>query len=208
MPDHSAPFVGASGCGKSTFCALLLSRRPTHGAILLDGEPLPPETDSRKSSASCFSAYSAIFRISLLKRIYSCERVFETGRLYRAVVWAIQVGPRARADRPQTRLRRIGSSCCCKGPVIQRQLSGAAANEHTPANLIPLVEKSAHPPKFCWPPPSLTPSPLDPRASPKDYARFASGALGGQIDRLHNSKSVTHQNSPRRPSTTSAPTPT
>ena len=36
--------IGPSGCGKTTFLRLLLSmERPTRGAILLDGQPLPPE---------------------------------------------------------------------------------------------------------------------------------------------------------------------
>jgi NitT/TauT family transport system ATP-binding protein len=36
--------VGASGCGKTTFLKMLLGvEQPTRGALLLDGEPIPPE---------------------------------------------------------------------------------------------------------------------------------------------------------------------
>ena len=56
--------VGASGCGKSTFLRLLLSQeRPTGGAILLDGAPLPDEPTPDRGIV--FQRYSVFPHLSV-----------------------------------------------------------------------------------------------------------------------------------------------
>lgn len=60
--------VGASGCGKSTFLKMLLGvERPTRGALLLDGQPLPPEPDANRGIV--FQRYSVYPHLSVLENV-------------------------------------------------------------------------------------------------------------------------------------------
>jgi NitT/TauT family transport system ATP-binding protein len=60
--------VGASGCGKSTFLRLLLSQeRPTRGAILLDGMPLPD--DPGPDRGVVFQRYSVFPHLTVRKNV-------------------------------------------------------------------------------------------------------------------------------------------
>ncbi|HBQ3014806.1 TPA: ABC transporter ATP-binding protein [Klebsiella quasipneumoniae subsp. quasipneumoniae] len=60
--------VGASGCGKSTFLRLLLGQeQPTHGAILLDGQPLAAEPD--RSRGVVFQRYSVFPHLNVLDNV-------------------------------------------------------------------------------------------------------------------------------------------
>jgi NitT/TauT family transport system ATP-binding protein len=60
--------VGASGCGKSTFLRLLLGQeRPSKGAILLAGQPLPAEPDA--SRGVVFQRYSVFPHLSVLDNV-------------------------------------------------------------------------------------------------------------------------------------------
>lgn len=69
--------VGASGCGKSTFLRLLLSQEvPTHGRILLDGEPLPPEPTPDRGIV--FQRYSVFPHLTVEENLILANE-FETG---------------------------------------------------------------------------------------------------------------------------------
>ncbi|WP_208247075.1 ABC transporter ATP-binding protein (plasmid) [Rhizobium sp. T1470] len=60
--------VGPSGCGKTTFLRMLLGQeRPTRGAILLDGEPLPPEPGPDRGVV--FQRYSVFPHLSVLGNV-------------------------------------------------------------------------------------------------------------------------------------------
>ena len=60
--------VGASGCGKSTFLRLLLSQeKPTRGAILLDGGPLPD--DPGPDRGVVFQRYSVFPHLSVVANV-------------------------------------------------------------------------------------------------------------------------------------------
>ncbi|BFG77547.1 ABC transporter ATP-binding protein [Paraburkholderia terrae] len=78
--------VGASGCGKSTFLRLLLGQeRPTRGAILLDGEPLPPEPDPHRGVV--FQRYSVFPHLTVQRNVMlGLELPYAplTGRLFGA----------------------------------------------------------------------------------------------------------------------------
>ncbi|GJH02640.1 ABC transporter ATP-binding protein [Paraburkholderia terrae] len=78
--------VGASGCGKSTFLRLLLGQeRPTRGAILLDGEPLPPEPDPHRGVV--FQRYSVFPHLTVLRNVMlglELPHAPLTGRLFGA----------------------------------------------------------------------------------------------------------------------------
>jgi len=60
--------VGPSGCGKTTFLRMLLGQeRPTRGAILLDGEPLPPEPGPDRGVV--FQRYSVLPHLTVLGNV-------------------------------------------------------------------------------------------------------------------------------------------
>ncbi|CAN7717674.1 ABC transporter ATP-binding protein [Rhizobium sp. LjRoot258] len=60
--------VGPSGCGKTTFLRMLLGQeRPTRGAILLDGEPLPPEPGPDRGVV--FQRYSVFPHLTVLGNV-------------------------------------------------------------------------------------------------------------------------------------------
>ena len=61
-------FVGASGCGKSTFLRLLLGQEvPSRGQIHLDGKPLAGEPDA--SRGVVFQRYSVFPHLSVLDNV-------------------------------------------------------------------------------------------------------------------------------------------
>lgn len=60
--------VGASGCGKSTFLRLLLGQEePTRGAILVDGEAIPPEPGPGRGIV--FQRYSVYPHLSVINNV-------------------------------------------------------------------------------------------------------------------------------------------
>ncbi|MCW2318216.1 NitT/TauT family transport system ATP-binding protein [Rhodoblastus acidophilus] len=60
--------VGPSGCGKTTFLRMLLGETaPTRGRILLDGEPLSAEPDSRRGIV--FQRYSVFPHLTALGNV-------------------------------------------------------------------------------------------------------------------------------------------
>lgn len=60
--------VGASGCGKSTFLRLMLGQeRPTHGEILVDGKPIPPEPDPERGIV--FQRYSVFPHLTVMQNL-------------------------------------------------------------------------------------------------------------------------------------------
>lgn len=60
--------IGPSGCGKTTFLRLLLSmEHPTHGEILIDGEPLPPEPGPDRGIV--FQRYSVFPHLTVVQNV-------------------------------------------------------------------------------------------------------------------------------------------
>ena len=60
--------IGPSGCGKTTFLRLLLSmERPTKGAILLDGNALPPEPGPDRGIV--FQRYSVFPHLTVIQNV-------------------------------------------------------------------------------------------------------------------------------------------
>ena len=75
--------VGPSGAGKSTFLRLALGQEaPTRGAILLDGEPIPPEPGPDRGVV--FQRYSVFPHMSALQNVMfgaRCDQAPVTGML-------------------------------------------------------------------------------------------------------------------------------
>jgi NitT/TauT family transport system ATP-binding protein len=95
--------VGASGCGKSTFLRLLLGQEaPSHGRILLDGQPLPPEPGPDRGIV--FQRYSAYPHLTVLGNValgLEFQRGGPLGRLFGP--------PRRRAfERAEAMLHAVG----------------------------------------------------------------------------------------------------
>ncbi len=60
--------VGPSGCGKTTLLRMLLGEeRPSHGRILVDGAPLPPEPSSERGVV--FQRYSVFPHLTALGNV-------------------------------------------------------------------------------------------------------------------------------------------
>jgi NitT/TauT family transport system ATP-binding protein len=60
--------IGPSGCGKTTFLRLLLSmEQPTRGAILLDGQALPPEPGPDRGIV--FQRYSVFPHLTVVENV-------------------------------------------------------------------------------------------------------------------------------------------
>ena len=60
--------VGPSGCGKSTFLRMILGQeRPTRGALLLDGEPMPAEPGPDRGVV--FQRYSVFPHLTVLGNV-------------------------------------------------------------------------------------------------------------------------------------------
>jgi NitT/TauT family transport system ATP-binding protein len=78
--------IGPSGCGKTTFLRLLLSmERPTKGAILLDGEALPPEPGPDRGIV--FQRYSVFPHLTVIQNVIlglEFERSRGIGKLFGA----------------------------------------------------------------------------------------------------------------------------
>jgi NitT/TauT family transport system ATP-binding protein len=78
--------VGASGCGKSTFLRLLLSQeRPTRGAILIDGQPIPD--DPGPDRGVVFQRYSVFPHLTVRKNVMFGREIASSkiiGRLFGA----------------------------------------------------------------------------------------------------------------------------
>lgn len=67
-PRDFLMLVGPSGCGKTTFLRMLLGETaPTRGKILLDGEVLPAEPDSRRGVV--FQRYSVFPHLTALGNV-------------------------------------------------------------------------------------------------------------------------------------------
>lgn len=69
VKDHEfCTIVGASGCGKSTFLRMLLGQeRPSRGAFLLDGQPLPEEPGPDRGIV--FQRYSVFPHLSVFGNV-------------------------------------------------------------------------------------------------------------------------------------------
>ncbi|SNB79544.1 NitT/TauT family transport system ATP-binding protein [Arboricoccus pini] len=69
LADHEfLGVVGPSGAGKSTFLRLLLSQeQPTHGKILIDGQPIAPEPSQDRGVV--FQRYSVFPHLSVLRNV-------------------------------------------------------------------------------------------------------------------------------------------
>lgn len=95
--------VGASGCGKSTFLRMLLSQEtPSRGAILIDGEPLPPEPTPDRGIV--FQRYSVFPHLTVEENLMlsaEFDAAPYTGRLFG------KAKAKARVDVGET-LERIG----------------------------------------------------------------------------------------------------
>ncbi|MGI6246880.1 MAG: ABC transporter ATP-binding protein [Pseudochelatococcus sp.] len=78
--------VGPSGCGKTTFLRMLLGQeRPTRGAILLDGRPLPAEPGPDRGVV--FQKYSVFPHLTVLGNVLLGKELQAspvTGRLFGA----------------------------------------------------------------------------------------------------------------------------
>jgi NitT/TauT family transport system ATP-binding protein len=78
--------IGPSGCGKTTFLRLLLSmEQPTKGAILLDGEALPPEPGPDRGIV--FQRYSVFPHLTVIQNVIlglEFERSRGIGKLFGA----------------------------------------------------------------------------------------------------------------------------
>ncbi|HBD11134.1 MAG TPA: lauroyl acyltransferase [Porticoccaceae bacterium] len=76
--------VGASGCGKTTFLNMLLgTEAPSRGELLLDGQPLPAEPDSRRGIV--FQRYSVFPHLTALQNVV-VAREFQMSRLLARLV--------------------------------------------------------------------------------------------------------------------------
>jgi NitT/TauT family transport system ATP-binding protein len=109
--------VGASGCGKSTFLRLLLGQeRPTRGAILLDGQPLPAEPDAHRGVV--FQRYSVFEHLSVMRNVLLGLELPQAkffGRLFGARLCAAQ-------DEAVSMLERVGLAAALD--KYPHQLSG------------------------------------------------------------------------------------
>lgn len=95
--------VGASGCGKTTFLRMLLGGdRPSQGAILMDGEPLPDEPD--RDRGIVFQRYSVFPHLTVLRNTMlalELQQAPVAGRLFGAAY-------RRARDRAMAMLERVG----------------------------------------------------------------------------------------------------
>ena len=67
-PRAFVALVGPSGCGKTTFLRMLLGQeRPTRGAILMDGNPLPPEPGPDRGVV--YQRYSVFPHLTALQNV-------------------------------------------------------------------------------------------------------------------------------------------
>jgi NitT/TauT family transport system ATP-binding protein len=67
-PHEFVTIVGASGCGKTTFLRMLLGEeRPSRGAFLIDGEPLPEEPGPDRGIV--FQRYSVFPHLTVLGNV-------------------------------------------------------------------------------------------------------------------------------------------
>ncbi|MDP9811199.1 NitT/TauT family transport system ATP-binding protein [Rhizobium tibeticum] len=109
--------VGPSGCGKTTFLRMLLGQeRPTRGAILLDGEPLPLEPGSDRGVV--FQRYSVFPHLTVLGNVL-LGREFSAAR-YKAKLFG--AARRRAVDEARRLIGEVGlSSAEDKYPA---QLSG------------------------------------------------------------------------------------
>jgi NitT/TauT family transport system ATP-binding protein len=109
--------VGASGCGKSTFLRLLLGQeRPTRGAIMLDGKPLPAEPDAHRGVV--FQRYSVFEHLSVMRNVLlglELPQAKFCGRLFGA-------RRRAAQDEAVSMLERVGLAAALD--KYPHQLSG------------------------------------------------------------------------------------
>lgn len=69
IDDHEfITIIGASGCGKTTFLRILLGvETPTRGAVLIDGEPLPPDPGPERGIV--FQRYSLFPHLNVLENL-------------------------------------------------------------------------------------------------------------------------------------------
>jgi NitT/TauT family transport system ATP-binding protein len=67
--DHEfVTIVGASGCGKTTFLRMLLGEeQPTHGELLLDGQPMPDEPGPDRGIV--FQRYSVFPHLTVMQNV-------------------------------------------------------------------------------------------------------------------------------------------